>query len=207
MEEKTLYKTRPKFFEEKIERKYRNYQLVLYCSILGMSFMFVSLTFSYFVSIFNTDHKSIKLVPLFYWNTLILLASSATIYYAQQQYRKDNYTKYKTSLLAIIGLSLLFISGQVIAWMLQFMDGYSLQHATSKYLYVISGIHLLHVIGGLVFLAYFVFNSWTNLKEYATSVVYFTDPVAKSQLKLFGTFWHFLGVVWLYLLAFFLIVG
>ncbi|HUM52857.1 MAG TPA: hypothetical protein PK431_13625 [Chitinophagales bacterium] len=207
MEKEITYKTQPKIFEQKIERKYKNYRMILYCSILGMSFMFVSLTFSYFVSVFNTNHKNMKLVPLFFWNTLILLASSIVINIAQQQFKKDNYTKYKTSLIVIIGLALLFISGQIIAWMLQFMDGYSLQHATSKYLYVISGIHLLHVIGGLIFLSYFVSNSWTNLKEYATSVVYFTDPVAKSQLNLFATFWHFLGVVWLYLLSFFLIVG
>ncbi|MFN8284303.1 MAG: hypothetical protein U0U67_13875 [Chitinophagales bacterium] len=207
MQKKILYKTEPKIFEQKIERKYKNYRWILYCSITGMSFMFLSLTFSYFVSTYNTAYQPLKLVPLFYWNTLILLASSYAIYYAQQQYNKDNYTKYKTSLLAIVGFALLFISGQIIAWMLQFMNGYTLQHTTSKYLYVISGIHLIHIIGGLIFLAYFVSNSWTNLKQYATSVVYFTDPVAKSQLRLFATFWHFLGVVWLYLLIFFLIIG
>ena len=183
MEEEIAYKTAPKFFEQKIARKYKNYRFILYCSILGTSFMFLSLTFSYFVSVFDTNHKDIELVPLFYWNTIILLASSAAIYYAQQQFEKDNYTKYKTSLIVVIGLALLFI------------------------LYVISGLHLLHIIGGLIFLANFVANSWSNLKEYATSIVYFTDPIAKSQLSLFGIFWHFLGVIWLYLLAFFFIVG
>jgi cytochrome c oxidase subunit 3 len=207
MEEEIAYKTAPKFFEQKIARKYKNYRFILYCSILGTSFMFLSLTFSYFVSVFDTNHKDIELVPLFYWNTIILLASSAAIYYAQQQFEKDNYTKYKTSLIAVIGLALLFIFGQISAWIFQFMDGNSIQHPTSKYLYVISGLHLVHIIGGLIFLANFVANSWSNLKEYATSIVYFTDPIAKSQLSLFGIFWHFLGVIWLYLLAFFLIVG
>jgi cytochrome c oxidase subunit 3 len=143
MEEEIAYKTAPKFFEQKIARKYKNYRFILYCSILGTSFMFLSLTFSYFVSVFDTNHKDIELVPLFYWNTIILLASSAAIYYAQQQFEKDNYTKYKTSLIAVIGLALLFIFGQISAWIFQFMDGNSIQHPTSKYLYVISGLHLV----------------------------------------------------------------
>lgn len=207
MNEKILYKTEPKIFEQKIERKYKNYKWILYCSILGISFMFLSLTFSYFVAISNTTHQHIKLVPLFYWNTFIFLASSFTIYYAQQQFKNDNYSNYKTSLLAIIGFSILFIIGQISALMLQFLGDYSLHQTTSIYLYLILGIHLLHIFGGLIFLGYFVSNSWRNLKEYATSVVYFTDPVAKSQLQLFGTFWHFLGVVWFYLFTFFLIIG
>jgi cytochrome c oxidase subunit 3 len=207
MEKEITYQSKSKIFEQKIVHKYKNYQLILYCCMTGMSFMFLSLTCSYFLSIYHTKHQPIKLVPIFYWNTIIIIASSATIYFAQQQFKKDNYTKYKTSLIAIIGFSILFIVGQTVAWVLQFTAGYNMQHATSKYLYVISGIHLLHVISGLIFLMFFIKNSWNNLKEYATSVVYFTDPITKLQLKLFGIFWHFLGVVWLYLLAFFLIVG
>ncbi len=207
MEEKIIYKNEVKTFEKSVERKYYNYRLILYACMIGLSFMFLSLSFSYFITIYPTVHTKIQLVPVFYWNTIILLASSGTIYYMQYQFKKDNYVNYKSGLIATVCLIMLFIAGQIIAWLLQFFAGYAIQHTTSKYLYVISGVHLLHIIGGYIFLLYFLKNSWVSLKEYATSIIYFTDPVIKNQLHLFGTYWHFLGITWIYLLVFFLIIG
>ncbi len=207
MEEKTLHKTEPKVYEQIIHKKYRNYKWVLYFSIGGLSLMFLSLTFLYFVNHLQSKQPDVKIMPVFYWNTLILLASSITIFSAQKHFRQDNFTKYKTNLLLLLGLGILFLTGQIFGWLALFTSGYNFTNNTAAYLYVISGIHALHIIGGLIFLLFFISKSWKTLNDYATSVVYFTDPVAKSQLKLFGIFWHFLGVIWIYLLFFFVAVG
>lgn len=207
MDKKTLHKTEVKVYEQTINKKYRNYKWLMYVSIIGLSLMFLSLTFLYFIDHLGTRQPDIKIIPIFYWNTLILLASSIVIFLAKKHFREDNFTKYKTTLLLLLGLGILFLVGQISGWLALFSSGYDFTHHSAAYLYVISGIHALHIIGGLIFLSWFISKSWKMLDDYATSVVYFTDPVAKSQLNLFGIFWHFLGVLWLYLLFFFMAVG
>lgn len=207
MDKKTLHKTTPKVYEQSIQKKYRNYKWLMYASIIGLSLMFLSLTFLYFVDHLQSNQPDIKILPIFYWNTLVLMASGGIILIAKKHFREDNFIKYKTTLLLLMGLGMLFLVGQLCGWLALFSAGYNFTHHSAAYLYVISGIHALHIIGGLIFLSFFITKSWRMLGNYATSVVYFTDPVAKSQLKLFGIFWHFLGVMWLYLLFFFIAVG
>jgi cytochrome c oxidase subunit 3 len=207
MEEKILHRAEPKPYEITVQKKYRNYKWLLYFSIAGLSMMFLALTFLYFVSHLQYKQSPVKIPALFYWNTLVLLASSCAIFAAQHHYKEDNFTEYKTALLLVLGLGILFLVGQASGWMILFSSGFGLSYHSAAYLYVISGIHALHILGGLIFLSFFITRSWKMLREYATSVFYFTDPVAKLQLKLFGIFWHFLGVIWLYLLSFFIVIG
>lgn len=202
----TLQKTENKTYEITVQKKYRNYKFMLFFVLSGISFMFLSLTSMYFISHLNSRQAAIRIPPLFYWNTLVLLASSFCVYLAEHHYKEDNFTEYKSSLMLILGLGILFLVGQITGWLLLISTGFKLWHHSAAYLYVISGIHALHIIGGLVYLAYFISKSRTMLKDYATSIIYFTDPVVKSQLRLFGIFWHFLGALWLYLLAFFLVL-
>ncbi|MFN8259820.1 MAG: hypothetical protein U0X41_02665 [Chitinophagales bacterium] len=207
MEKKTLQQAPEKVYEQTIQRKYRNYKWLMYLTICGLSLMFLSLTAMYFMDHLGSKQPRIKILPIFYWNSLVLLASSLLAIIAEKHFANDNFSSYKTSLLLLLGLGLLFLSGQFIGWITLFTAGYHFTNHAAAYLYVISGIHALHIIGGLTFLAVFTFKSWKMLDNYAMSVVYFTDPIAKSQLKLFAIFWHFLGVLWLYLLFFFLVVG
>ena len=207
MEKNTLHKSEPKVYEQSVQKKYRNYKWMLYLSIGGLSLMFLSLTFLYFADHIQSKQPDIKIIPVFYWNTLILLASSLVIVMAKKHFRQDNFSKYKTSLVVLLGLGILFLVGQITGWMALFSTGYNFTHKSAAYLYVISGIHALHILGGLIFLGAFIVKSWRMLNNYAMSVVYFTDPISKSQLTLFGTFWHFLGVLWIYLLFFFVLIG
>lgn len=207
MEDKLIRQSEPKLFEQTIQRKYRNYRWVMYCFMTGLSLMFLSLTVMYLMNRLQVkDVSPLKLSPLFYWNTILLLCSSICIYIAQYHFKHDNYSSYKTALLLIFGLGILFLVGQITAWVLLFSSGFSFSHNAAAYLYVISGLHALHILGGIVFLVFFISNSWKTLQNYATSVVYFTDPVVKYKFSLFAIFWHFLGVLWLYLLFFFLLI-
>jgi len=207
MEEELIHKIEVKKYEQIVHKKYKSYKWLMYLSLFGLSLMFLSLTFLYFVSHLNAQQPDLIIAPVFYWNTIILLSSSSAVIIAQHHYRHDNFSEYKTSLLVWLGLGVLFLVGQICGWLVLFGSGFKFAHHSASYLYVISGIHAVHIIGALAFLIIFINKSWTTLKDYATSVVYFTDPVAQSQLKLFGIFWHFLGVLWLYLLFFFLCVG
>lgn len=206
MEDKLIHTTESKVYEQTIRKKYRNYKWVLYFAIGGLSFMFLSLTLRYFFSTYQRPVIALYLNPLFYWNTIILFGSSCAVELAKYHYRNDHFSNYKTTLLTVFGLGILFLFGQTMGCILLFSSGFSFSHPSAAYLYVISGFHAVHIIGGLVFLSLFILNSLKMLKDFAVSVVYFTDPVVYSQLKLFSIYWHFLGFTWMYLLFFFLLI-
>lgn len=206
MEKKVLYTTETKVYEQTIHKKYRNYKWVLYLSIGGLSLMFLSLTFLYFADRIGSNQANIKMLPVFYWNTIVLLTSSFIVQLTKKYFQQDNFSSYKTSLILLMGCGILFLFGQITGWIALFKSGFHFNHHSAAYLYIISGLHALHIAGGLIFLGIFISKSWKMLSDYAMSVVYFSDPVIESQLHLFGIFWHFLGIMWVYLLFFFMLV-
>lgn len=206
MKEPLVYRTEQLKYEQRINQKYRNYKWVLYLSLGGITLMFLSLTFMYYVSYDRTLNQRLQLSPFFFINTFILLGSSMAIVIAQKHFREDNYKEYKNTILLITISAFLFLIGQCYACYDMIASGQNFKFNSASYLYIISGLHALHILGGLIFLSIFLLKSWETLSNYATSVVYFTDPVKKSQLNLFARFWHFLGVMWLYLLFFFIAV-
>ena len=63
-----------------------------------------------------------------------------------------------------------------------------------SFLYVISGIHALHVIGGLV--AFLISVLVHNTRTFSP------DPMKILKLDLLRQYWHFVGILWIYLLVF-----
>lgn len=198
-----------KIHERSIERKYRNYKWIMYLFIFGLSLMFFSLTLVYFLQHISSisNQKRIIITPVFYWNTILLIMSSGIIQLAKKYYTTDNYAQYKTMLILLISSGCLFLFGQIAGWLGLYHKGYFFNQQSASYLYVISGLHAIHILIGLIFLFVFLSKSWKMLHNYAVSVVYFTDPVIKSQLFLFSNYWHFLTAMWVYLLFFFCVFG
>lgn len=205
MERKTAH-IPVKQYEERIERRYRNYTLMLYLCFGAIALLFLVLSFSYFVNKRLYPQEALRIHPVFMVNTAILLFSSITLEFARLYFRRDQWRNYKYAHVVFLSLGVLFLAGQVAGWFILSRSGFGLEHNAAAYLFLISGFHGLHLIGGLLFYVYFAGGSWNFLRDYATAIVYFTDPVAKLQLKLFTQYWHFMGGIWLYLLVFFLIV-
>jgi len=73
----------------------------------------------------------------------------------------------------------------------------------ASYLYLISGLHFLHVIFGIPFLAAFVIVAYKKMKEPVSVLIYFSDPGKLRKLKILTIYWHYLDILWIYLVAFF----
>lgn len=204
MEEKIAYTVTTKQHEQSIINRYRNYKWMLYAVKGGISILFLCLTFIYFVSNYKLQNHTLKLSPIFFINTFILLASSIVLINLQKYFREDKFEIYKKNILLVFALSLLFFIGQSLAVYQMYVTGQNLPKSNSIYFFSIIVLHALFLIGGIFYWLYFTTTNWNLLKNYATSIVHFTDPIAKMQLDLFARFWHFLGVIWLYLLFFFL---
>jgi cytochrome c oxidase subunit 3 len=194
------------------EEHYSEYQnmafhplnVLLILSLVSLGAIFVTLTASFIYTRFEKGLEPIKLPNLFIFNTLILLASSATMVWAKRSYLQDNTRNYQFALLSTILISLLFMGLQFVAWQQLFASGSVInKDVSTSYLYVISGLHFAHVIGGLPFLGVFLWKAYKKMREPVSVLVYFSDPEKRLRLRLLTIYWHFLDGLWIYLVLFF----
>ncbi len=178
--------------------------IILVLLLMGLSTIFIALSLAYVYNRVTQHLPPLRLPILFLFNTLILLGSSTTMVWAKKSYLDDHTENYQKALWFTLGLSLLFMAAQAIAWYMLFSDGVLMSSDNSAgYLYVISGLHFAHVIAGLPFLGYFIYQARYRMKEPVSVLVYFSDPEKRLNLRLLGIYWHFLDVLWIYLVVFF----
>ena len=95
-------------------------------------------------------------------------------------------------LLATAVLGVMFLAGQLIAWGQLAEQGIYLQsHPHSSFFYVLTGIHALHLVAGVLALLYVL----------VLAVRYRLTPGESSSPIVCATYWHFVGLVWLYLMV------
>ena len=139
------------------------------------------------------DWRHIALPPILYLNTLVLLASSGTLELTRRRLANAHRLGGQVAepmrwLVITLSLGLLFVAGQYVAWLRLKSEGlYLATNPSSSFFYVFTGVHAVHVLGGLCGLAYVI----NKLKR---SILRRNTFVAASQ------YWHFMDILWLYLL-------
>lgn len=180
------------------------YNIMLVLLLFGLSFLFLALTISYSYIRVTMDVPPVQVPWLFLFNTLILLGSSYAMVQARRSYLNDNTEAYQRYLRYTIGLSVLFMLLQIAAWVWLFkinLIGLN-SSTTAGFLYVLSFTHLLHVVAGLPFLVLFYRTARKRMVDPVTVLVYFSDPEKRLKLRLLTIYWHFLDVLWIYLVLF-----
>ncbi len=182
------------------------YNIIMILVLVGVGALFLAFSAAFIYTRVQSDLPPIDLPPLFLFNTVVLLGSSATIVMAKKAYLRDDTTGYQRALLYTIGLSLVFMALQFLAWRDLFsQDIFPHTDNSAAYLYVISGLHFAHVIAGLPFLLVFYFVARKRMKEPVSVLVYFSDPEKRLKLRMLSMYWHFLDALWIYLIIFFFI--
>ncbi|MBL7780993.1 MAG: cytochrome c oxidase subunit 3 [Saprospiraceae bacterium] len=176
----------------------------LFVLLAGLTFLFLALTVSYVYIRVTNGIAPVRLPALFLLNTLILLGSSYTLIQAKKSYLNDDTQRYQNFLKWTIWLSILFMIMQGAAWTWLFSQGVFMQSSTTTgFLYVISIVHFAHVVGGLPFLYLFYRTAKKRMVDPVTVLVYFSDPEKRLKLRLLTIYWHFLDILWIYLVVFF----
>ena len=185
------------------------YNIMLVLLLFGLSMLFLALTLSYAYTKVTMGVGTIQVPPLFYLNTLVLLGSSYTMVRAQRAYLRDDTAEYQKSLQQTIWLSVVFMGLQAITWTWLFkINQVSLSSSTAAgYLYVISIVHLLHVVAGLPFIYLFLKAAKKHMIDPVAVLVYFSDPEKRLKLRLLTLYWHFLDLLWIYLVVFLLVMS
>ncbi len=171
--------------------------------LMGLSMLFLALSVAYVYSRVQHDLPPIRLPWLFGVNTLILLTSSWTLIQAEKAYLADLTVVYQRHLMATLLLSFLFLLMQMMAWYHLFQQEIFMQtNVSSAYVYALSILHFIHVIGGLPFLIWFVIQAHRKMQEPVSVLLYFSDDQKRSSLKLLTKYWHFLDLLWIFLILF-----
>lgn len=180
------------------------YNVMLFLLLFGLTLLFLALTISYTYIRVTMNVPPVQLPWLFLLNTVILVGSSYTMMRAKHCYLYDDTAGYQQNLRNTIGLSVLFMAMQGAAWLWLFqINSIGMSTSTTAgFLYVLSIAHFAHVVAGLPFLIAFYYTARKRMVDPVTVLVYFSDPEKRLKLRLLTIYWHFLDLLWIYLVLF-----
>jgi cytochrome c oxidase subunit 3 len=169
----------------------------VWVAIFAITMSFAAFTSALFVREgASADWTHLVLPPILYANTLVLLLGSVTLWMATRTVNAhallDSHAvkAVMSWLIATLALGLLFIAGQYEAWRQLAAQGLFLStNPNSSFFYVFTGMHILHLLGGIAALVYLVgqlVGSHTTFR--------------RAAFQNTAIYWHFMGVLWLYLL-------
>jgi cytochrome c oxidase subunit 3 len=152
--------------------------------------LFIGFTSAYIVRRSGADWRPLEAPFLLWVNTAVLLASSASLERARRLLRAWDLAGTRSWMAATGVLGGLFVAGQWLAWRQLAGQGiYLSSNPHSSFFYLLTGLHLLHLAGGLVWFGALV----AKLSRMGLAP-------GPDGLRLFATYWHFLAALWIYLL-------
>jgi cytochrome c oxidase subunit 3 len=172
-------------------------KFAMWLFIATVCMLFAAWTSAYLVKRAETGWAEIELPGQFYINSVIIVISSLTMFWAQWSARRDSLEMVKLALSITTVLGIAFLFGQWIAWtkLVALNEHFSGGNVSHSFLYVLTGIHGLHIVGGVVFLIIVLISTF-KYRVHSKNMV---------KIEMCSTYWHFLGVLWLYLFVFLLL--
>jgi len=177
--------------------KIHPHKFTLWVGIGSIIMMFAGLTSAYIVKRSQANWTMLEITNIFWVSTITILLSSLTMYLSVKAFRERNMNRYRSmlSLTAILGLA--FLVMQVVGF-LQYrsMDIRLIgagSNASYSFLLAIASLHAVHVFGGVVALVIIARKALSSRKRSYSSV-----PV-----EVIATYWHFVDILWIYLILFF----
>jgi cytochrome c oxidase subunit 3 len=140
------------------------------------------------------DWRHLTLPPVLYLNTLALAGSSITLEVARRRIAayahgiENRIAVPLRWLVATLILGFFFVAGQYAGWLqLRAAGVYLASNPNSSFFYLFTGVHAAHVLGGLLGLLYVMCKLQRSI-------------LRRSAFAAAAQYWHFMGLLWLYLL-------
>jgi cytochrome c oxidase subunit 3 len=181
--------------------KIHPYKMLLWVGFGSIVMMFAGLTSAYIVKKSQANWLEFDLPKLFWFSTLVILISSFTIQMAVKKAKAGEMDQYRRFLTVTAILGLTFIILQIRGFQALELNNVALtgvrSNSAGSFLLVITGLHLLHIVGGVIALVVI------SLKAMAAKTS--TSQVLSAELA--ATYWHFVDILWIYLFVFLNWVG
>lgn len=174
-------------------------KVLLWLGIASIIMLFAGLTSGLIVRQAEGNWMHISIPRVFYFSTAFILLSSITMQIAIASVKKNHLSSVKTNLIITLGLGLAFIFCQFLGYNNLVNQGvfFTGGTASASFFYAITGLHLAHLIGGILSLIYV--NGKAIMEKY--------DSNNYLGMQLCGTYWHFLDGLWIYLFLFLSLAG
>ena len=173
--------------------------LMLALALAGITMLFAVLVALYAATRLHSGVPT-GLHPLpryFSLSTVVLLLSSYTLAQAPRLYRADDLAALARCLGATLLLGLVFSVLQALGWRELMHQGVLFTDAPSAtFLYVITGLHVLHVVVGLGLLLAQLLRVTHATRDGVRSLVFIRNPFHRRQLQVVSLYWHFIDVLW-----------
>lgn len=181
-------------------------------ALVAIGVFFVAFTIIYLARQGSANNwPSTPMLPILWMNTVVLVTSSITLEISRRSLKRRQLFRSNRWLTLTTLLGLLFLSGQVTAWIQLSKRGlYLTSNPHSMFFYLLSAAHGVHLLGGLIALLWLTIKTWeADGAPFFTSTFGRGDGVGESpfgvrrrgrSVNLISLYWHFMAVLWIYLL-------
>jgi len=164
--------------------------LGVFLAVVGT--LFALLISAYFMRMQVADWAQMPAPKLLWFNTGVLILSSVALQYAQVAARRGRMEDVGYGLIAGGLFAFTFLVGQLLAWLQLNAEGYFLAaNPANAFFYLLTGVHGLHLLGGLVALGRTADKVWRG----------FEVNQVRLSVHLCAVYWHFLLALWLVLFS------
>lgn len=175
------------------DRLVQRYKLGVWVGMGGILMFFAALTSAMIVREgLSGDWQPFALPPVLYASTLILLASSFTIERARRDLVGGSLQGLRRWVNVTSGLGLAFLACQLLGWQALVDRGlYLASNPANSFYYVLTAGHGAHLLGGIAALGYI----WARVRSSRPW------PTREAVVEASALYWHFLDVLWIYILG------
>ena len=180
------------------QKKMHPHKFTMWVAIGSIVMMFAGLTSAFIVKSNQVNWIPVGIPKVFWVSTAAIIISSITLQMALRSFKHREMNQYRI----LIGVTLLLGVAFVFLQWLGFNELWSQKitfngSGAGQFLYVIFGLHAVHVIAGIIVLIVMFIKAFIGKTKLYSAV-----PVEVAAI-----YWHFVDLLWIYLLVFFIIVG
>lgn len=173
-------------------------KFVMYAGCASIIMIFAGLSSAYLVKRNQSNWITYDVPHIFFYSTAVIVLSSVTLFFCRKAFMERQMRHYKMWLFFTLILGLGFILLQYIGFNQLWASGITITRNVSfSFLYVIVGVHAVHVLGGAIALLVMYLKSYSRKRKNY-------DPI---YIDLMSTYWHFVDFLWVYLLIFLIYIG
>ena len=176
------------------------HKFTLWIAMGSIVMMFAGLTSAYIVRSNQANWLEFYLPNIFWYSTAVIITSSIFMHLSIKAFKVREMKRYRLLITITAFLGILFAALQFLGFQNLNTHGVQLlgegSNPSASFLAIIVGLHVLHVLGGVIALLIIFFKAYSSRSKNYSAV----------PIEVAGTYWHFVDALWIYLFIFFHIV-
>ena len=179
------------------KNKIHPHKFILWVAMGSIVMMFAGLTSAYIVKSNQPKWTTFEMPLTFWYSTAVIILSSLTVQMALKAFKEREMSTYRRLITITAMLGVAFVVLQCMGFAQLWNSGITLKGSGSaQFMYVIFGLHGLHVMGGVIALLVMFFRAFSaHIRNYNSVPV-----------EVVSTYWHFVDLLWIYLFIFFMYI-